>query len=207
MRYGGTGHLLRAENTREVQLQALVLDGRNRPLGNYVGGLLQTRNTPALILRNCVVTDSAQHTLSLETTGGSISCSKLANAQQSAIYGVQSSGLRVADNDISNCSNGGILVHRWETGSDGSIILGNRINGINAQAGGTGQNGNGISIANFLEGGRLAVVSNNLIRNLSTEATYKPEVAGFGFGIAAEADTIVTGNVIETASKFGILLG
>ena len=42
---------------------------------------------------------------------------------------------------------------------------------------------------------------------MKTDGPYPPEVAGFGIGIAVEAETSVTGNVIEGAPQFGILLG
>lgn len=66
---------------------------------------------------------------------------------------------------------------------------------------------NGISIVNFNEGGRLAVVNGNIIRNIRAAAPYPPLDAGFGIGIAAEADTVISANVIENTGKWGMLLG
>ncbi|GGE95524.1 TIGR03808 family TAT-translocated repetitive protein [Stappia taiwanensis] len=65
----------------------------------------------------------------------------------------------------------------------------------------------GISIANFLDGGRLATCSGNVVRNLTVDGPYPAEVQGFGIGIAVEADTALTGNVIEGAPRFGIHMG
>jgi uncharacterized secreted repeat protein (TIGR03808 family) len=65
---------------------------------------------------------------------------------------------------------------------------------------------NGISIANFDEGGRLASVTGNVVRNLTLKGPYKHEV-GFGIGIAAEADTLISGNVIEGAPRWGMQIG
>ncbi|WP_340159943.1 TIGR03808 family TAT-translocated repetitive protein [uncultured Hoeflea sp.] len=65
----------------------------------------------------------------------------------------------------------------------------------------------GISVANFNEGGRLASVTGNIIRNLTTKGPYPAEYAGFGIGMAIEADVAVTGNVIEGAPKWGVLMG
>lgn len=65
----------------------------------------------------------------------------------------------------------------------------------------------GISIANFLDGGRLATCSGNLVRNIADTGPYPPEVQGFGIGIAVEADTAVTGNVVEKAARFGLHMG
>lgn len=63
----------------------------------------------------------------------------------------------------------------------------------------------GISITNFDVEGRLAVCANNLIRNVL--GGMKPSGMRYGGGIAAEADTVITGNVIENAKDFGISMG
>jgi uncharacterized secreted repeat protein (TIGR03808 family) len=63
-------------------------------------------------------------------------------------------------------------------------------------------------VTNFNEGGRLAIVQGNLIRNLIPvrPAGTDPGDSG-GVGIAVEADTAVTGNVVENAPLAGIMLG
>ena len=66
---------------------------------------------------------------------------------------------------------------------------------------------NGISVANFDHGGRLAVVANNIVRDLVTEGPYPADGQGFGVGIAVEADVTVSGNVIDGAPRFGLVLG
>ena len=66
---------------------------------------------------------------------------------------------------------------------------------------------NGISIVNFNEGGRMATCSGNIVRNLSTTGPYPPEVGGFGIGIGVEADTTVSGNIVENAPLYGMQLG
>ena len=65
---------------------------------------------------------------------------------------------------------------------------------------------NGIAITNFDNGGRLATVHGNLLRNFGPRRTGSaPE--GAGIGIAVEADTAVTGNVVENAPNAGIRAG
>jgi putative cofactor-binding repeat protein len=62
----------------------------------------------------------------------------------------------------------------------------------------------GVSVTNFNEGGRLAVVQGNLIHNLFLRKYGE----SYGVGIAVEADSVVTGNVIEgSAAAYGILIG
>ena len=64
----------------------------------------------------------------------------------------------------------------------------------------------GISVTNFNEGGRLATVHGNVIRNLGTRHPDRPpEETGVDIGV--EADTAVTGNVIENAQTAGISAG
>jgi uncharacterized secreted repeat protein (TIGR03808 family) len=61
----------------------------------------------------------------------------------------------------------------------------------------------GISVTNFKQGGHPAVVQGNLIRNLF----FRKDVDSRGIGIAVEADSVVSGNVVEGAPAYGILIG
>jgi uncharacterized secreted repeat protein (TIGR03808 family) len=63
----------------------------------------------------------------------------------------------------------------------------------------------GIEVTNFDEGGRLAVVQGNLIRKLKRRE--HEAVDKRGDGISVEADSLVTGNVIEDAPNAGIVVG
>jgi uncharacterized secreted repeat protein (TIGR03808 family) len=68
------------------------------------------------------------------------------------------------------------------------------------------QAGFGISVTNFKEGGRLATVRGNIVRNCKARIPgAAPESEGVGIGV--EADTAVTGNVIENAETAGISVG
>jgi len=62
----------------------------------------------------------------------------------------------------------------------------------------------GISVTNFNDGGRLAVVQGNLLRNFKRASASGEDL---GIGIAIEADSSVTGNVIEGAARIGITAG
>jgi uncharacterized secreted repeat protein (TIGR03808 family) len=66
----------------------------------------------------------------------------------------------------------------------------------------------GVSVCNFNEGGRIAVVQGNIIRNLLPKrpiGTAPDDDAGIGIYI--EADASVTGNVVENAPSFGMIAG
>ena len=137
--------------------------------------------------------------------------------QGNAINTYQAHGVQIANNMISDSAfsairangcnnvmmNGNTCLRSGEVGLyaefsfEGSVITNNVVDGA----------ANGISIANFNEGGRLAVCNNNLVRNMVTTVPYSGEGDVFGVGIYAEADTLVSGNVVEGAPRFGLELG
>jgi uncharacterized secreted repeat protein (TIGR03808 family) len=65
---------------------------------------------------------------------------------------------------------------------------------------------NGIAITNFNNGGRLSTVHGNLLRHVGVRRPDNPP-EGAGIGIGVEAETSVTGNVIEDAPQAGIRAG
>src|SRR6185437_4398892 len=77
----------------------------------------------------------------------------------------------------------------------GSEISGNVIDGAAA----------GISITNSKEGGRLAVCANNIVRNITPNSPTNPDVRPYG--IAAEADTVISGNTVDSVPGIGIAAG
>lgn len=64
----------------------------------------------------------------------------------------------------------------------------------------------GIAVTNMDQGGHLAVVRGNVIRNLVNK---RPQGGpdSYGVGIGVEADTTVSGNIIENAPVMGIEVG
>ncbi|TIS88212.1 TIGR03808 family TAT-translocated repetitive protein [Mesorhizobium sp.] len=274
--YGGNGHLLMAEQAEHIEFTGLVFDGSNRWMADYAQGLLDLRRVGHLVVDNCQITGSGKNGLALEHASGRVERSEISGAADAGIYSVEAGGLAISGNTVSDCANGGILVHRWQAGEDGTIVSGNRVERIPARSGGTGQNGNGInafrtgnvvisgnivsdcafsairansasnlqitgntcsrsgetalysefsfegaiisnnivdgaangiSIVNFNEGGRMGVCSGNIVRNLSTSGPYPADAPGFGVGISVEADTTVSGNVVENAPLYGMQIG
>lgn len=64
----------------------------------------------------------------------------------------------------------------------------------------------GIAVTNMDQGGHLAVVRGNIIRNMTNKRPQGGPDA-FGVGIGVEADTTVSGNTIENAPTMGIVVG
>ena len=272
----GPGFLFKALRASLIELTGLTIDGGMMPLPADINGLLHLSSVNNLKIEDCAVKCSTKYGLWMEQSSGHIFHSRFQNAELAGIFAVNSSDLKIESNDILECGNGGILIHRWDKGPDGTIVTGNTVRDIMSTQGGTGQNGNGInvfkaddvrisnntisncafsairsnsgsgvqilgnqchnsgetaiysefgfegaivanniingaangiSIVNFNEGGRLAIVNGNIIRNLSLLGPYPAQGSGFGIGISVEADTIVSNNVIENAPKWAMSLG
>jgi len=273
---GGGGQLIRAEGVSNIGITGVTFDGANRSIGDFTEGLLHFIGCRNVTLDNCEIAGSSKMGLLMDRCSGRVENCRISGAAEAGLRSNEATGLAIIGNTVTDCANGGIWVHRWREGEDGTIVSGNRVERIAARYGGTGQFGNGInvfrahgvmvsnnrvadcafsairsnagsnvqiignsclrsgetaiysefgfqgaviannivdggtigiSIANFMDGGRMAVCSGNLIRNIKEDGPYPPEVAGFGIGIAVEADTTLTGNVVEGAPKFGLMLG
>jgi uncharacterized secreted repeat protein (TIGR03808 family) len=143
--FGGDGHFLRAERSELVDLDGIMFDGAHRWLDKEAKGLLDFRHVPDLTVRDCRIVDSGRNGLALEAVSGRIEGSTVSGAADAGIFSVEAGRLTIAGNTVADCANGGILVHRWQPGEDGTMITGNRIARVAARNGGTGQFGNGIN--------------------------------------------------------------
>ena len=120
---------------------------------------------------------------------------RIRNAAFSAVRGNAAANLQILGN---TCSAIGEVALYAEFVFEGAVIANNIVDGAAL----------GVSVTNFNQGGRLAVVQGNLIRNLLPRrpaGTDPNDSAGIGIGI--EADTVVTGNVVENAPNIGIAAG
>ncbi|HEX2147711.1 MAG TPA: TIGR03808 family TAT-translocated repetitive protein [Pseudorhizobium sp.] len=123
-----------------------------------------------------------------------VSGNHISDSAFTAIRANASSNIQISHNQ---CLRSGETAIYSEFGFEGAMVTGNLIDGA----------ANGINIANFNEGGRLAIVSNNIVRNISLTGPYEHDSVGFGIGIGIEADTVVSGNLLENVPRFGMLLG
>ncbi len=225
-------------------------------------------------MSSCAFTGSQKIGLSVTGCGGHITRNHFSKCGQSGLFAFDSQSLDISANTVEDMGNNGIQVWTSEQKEDGTRVTGNLVRRIKANDGGSGENGNGISvfragnvmiannrvsdceysgirnnsgrnvqiignsisrsqeisiysefafegavisnniiedsvfgisITNFDVEGRLAVCANNLIRNIT--GGMKPSGKRYGGGIAAEADTVISGNVIENAKDFGISMG
>jgi uncharacterized secreted repeat protein (TIGR03808 family) len=120
---------------------------------------------------------------------------RIRNCDYSAVRGNSASNLQITGNSVSSVREVALYS---EFSFEGAVIANNTVDGAAL----------GVSVCNFNEGGRLSVVQGNIIRNLLPKrpiGTAPDDDAGIG--IYVEADTSVTGNVIENAPSFGIVAG
>ncbi|MBI2716049.1 MAG: TIGR03808 family TAT-translocated repetitive protein [Rhizobiales bacterium] len=108
----------------------------------------------------------------------------------SAIRGAAASNIQIVGN---NCAALDEVAIYSEFDFENALIADNTIDGARA----------GISVTNFKEGGRLAMVRGNVVRNIAPRQDDK----GNGVGIGVEADSTVTGNTVEKAANIGISAG
>ncbi len=274
--YRGDGHLIAAQDIRRVSLSGITFDGANRWLADYTEGLLAFRSVDEVTIDACEIVGSRKCGIYLARSGGRVEGCRISGAAEAGIWAIEGKAFSIRNNEVFDCGNGGILVHRWTKGEDGTVITGNRVARIGATNGGTGQYGNGInvfradnllvsgnhvsdcafsairansasnitisgnqafgsgetaiyaefefegalitgnvidgaaigiSVANFDHGGRLSTVSDNIVRRIVNKGPYEPTVSGFGFGISVEADTLVTGNLVDGAETAALAVG
>jgi uncharacterized secreted repeat protein (TIGR03808 family) len=120
---------------------------------------------------------------------------RIKNCDYSAVRGNSASNIQIVNNSVTDVREVALYS---EFSFEGAVIAGNTVDSAAI----------GVSVCNFNEGGRIAVVQGNIIRNLLPKrpiGTAPDDDAGIG--IYVEADASVTGNVIENAPAFGIVAG
>jgi uncharacterized secreted repeat protein (TIGR03808 family) len=268
----GAEPLALARGGEQIGLSGMTLEGS--PAAGATP-LVSFTDIAGLDLANLALTRTRGTAMRLERCGGRVERCSVSDADV-AIFSLDATGLQVVGNVVENCRNNGIQIWRSQKGYDGTQVLANRVANVRAEAGGSGQNGNGInvfraggvivaqnvirdcaftairnnsgdnvqilgnscanlgevaiyaeftfegcviannlidrasvgvSITNFNENGRLAVATGNIARRLFRRLNPETGAYGGGIGIAVEADTAVSGNVIEEAELAGIAIG
>jgi uncharacterized secreted repeat protein (TIGR03808 family) len=120
---------------------------------------------------------------------------RIRNCDYSAVRGNSASNIQIVGNGVTDVREVALYS---EFSFEGAVIANNTVDGAAF----------GVSVCNFNEGGRIAVVQGNIIRNLIPKrpiGTAPDDEAGIG--IYVEADAAVSGNVIENAPAYGIVAG
>ena len=157
----------------------LVVDNRIEDIANVSGGSGQYGNAINVFRAGNVI----------------VRGNRISRAAYSAVRGNSASNIQITGNTATEL--GEVAIYS-EFSFEGAVIANNTVDGAAL----------GIVVCNFNEGGRIAVVQGNIIRNLKPKrpiGTAPDDDAGIG--IYVEADSSVTGNVIENAPSFGIIAG
>ena len=117
---------------------------------------------------------------------------RITDCAYSAVRGNAASNIQISSN---SCQRIGEVALYAEFGFEGAMIANNLVDGA----------ASGIAATNFNEGGRLALIQGNMLRNL-TRREWEPQDKR-GNGIGVEADALVCGNIIENAQTAGIMVG
>jgi len=185
------GGLLGIATAKDIRVEGLVLDGGG---SSGDGAMLVANEVEQLEVVNCRFLDASGDGLALRHVSGRIVACDVGGCRNMALVGEDPRGLEVTRNHIHDCGDIGILVRRSKASETGSaLITGNILDRV----------ATGIAVDGQVDGARLAVVQANLIRNLFFRKTVDPR----GDGIAVEANSVVTGNVIENVPGFGIVAG
>ena len=121
-----------------------------------------------------------------------VEANRITDCAYSAVRGNSASNLQIVANNVARI---GEVALYAEFAFQGAVIANNIVE----------QAATGVSVTNFNDGGRLAVVQGNVIRGLFRREG--EPVDKRGVGIAVEADTSVTGNTIEGSPTAGMTIG
>jgi len=178
VRGAGNGGIL-VHRSRQEDDGTLVLDNRIEDIANVAGGSGQFGNAINVFRAGNVI----------------VRGNRISRAAFSAVRGNAASNIQITGNTATDI--GEVAIYS-EFGFQGAVIANNTMDGAAL----------GVCVVNFNEGGRLATVQGNMIRNLKPKRPAGTDPNdGAGIGIAVEADTSVTGNVIEDAPYAGIAIG
>lgn len=206
--FAGGKHFFEIADGDGVSLQGLRFDGRHQAQGDG-GALLTIRDVANLLLTDCQFAAGRANGVTLERCVGRITAVEISDIAQTGLFSLNAQGLAITHAHVHDCGNNGIQIWRSKPGDDGTQVSQCRVERIRADAGGSGQNGNGINafrahgvqIAHnqvadcaysAIRGNKasgLLVTGNNCAR-LGETAIY----AEFGFDGA-----IITGNLIDQA--------
>jgi uncharacterized secreted repeat protein (TIGR03808 family) len=144
----GAEPLIAARGGEQIALRGMTLEGSSAV--GRAAPLVSFADVTGLDLVDLALTRTRGTAVRVERCGGRIERCSVSDVDI-AIVSLDAAGLQVVGNVVENCRNNGIQIWRSQKGYDGTQVLANRIGTIKAEAGGSGQNGNGINV--FRAGG------------------------------------------------------
>ncbi len=218
-RFTGTGTFLAITGQSQVRFEGIVFYGDNRPLADFVPGrpafIAVSGGAKDVSFEKCQVAYSPG--IGVYVASGADALIRDTFFSNHSI-GIWSENARISAlaNSISEMKNNGIAVWQDTITGDNSTISGNFINGVDTVAGGTGQNGNGVSVFRAVgvsitdnriintkysaircNGGGLFNISNNNIWNTREVAIFV-EAPGAGIDLTG---CVVSNNSMDTVGN------
>lgn len=224
LRFNGGNTFLRIEGQNQVHFEGITFDGQNLALSDYASGrpalIAIANNAQDVSFENCQVMNSPGIAAYIASSSGAVFRACYFGNHSVGIWS-ENAQIKALNNTLAGMGNNGIAIWRDTLTGDSSTITGNVINGVDTVAGGTGQNGNGISVFRAIgvsitdnkifntkysaircNGGGLHNVSNNNIYNTREVAIFI-EAPGPGIDLTG---CIVSNNSLDTVGC-GILVG
>ena len=227
----GGSFMMRARGASLLRLDGITVDGAGLPLDDAAGGgLLVSDTVDTVVIDDCDFVASAAAAVFLRACSGRIEDCRISGAASVGVQLVESRGMLLRGNSVSACGDTGILVERVEAGPDDTIVQGNRVTGIRADSGGTGQYGNGINVARangvIVAGNRIDGCAFSAVRcfssdnvqvagNIMTDSGEMALYVEFAFEGAVVAANLIDGavsgisfaNFMEHGGRLGVCSG
>ena len=182
--------MLRARSSELLRLEGIAIDGGGRKLDASTPALLDADTVDELVLDDCEFAASAAGGAALRSCAGRVEHCRVREVHTVGLELSQSRGMSVADNVIAECGDTGILVIRDNESADDTIVRGNRVTGIRAKSGGTGEYGNGINLSKA----NGVIVADNRVDNCAFSA----------IRCFSSDDIQVTGNIATRSGETGL---
>ncbi len=167
------GPVLVILDTEDVTVSGITFEGTDVPPtdDNRGAALVMARNVQGLVIESCKFISSRLAGLRLEASSGRIVYNQFADIEDAGLLALDSRGLEISGNHLHGIGNNGIQVWASQANEDGTIVSNNRIERVNANGGGTGQNGNGINVYRagnvMIAGNRISDCAFSAVRNNS----------------------------------------
>ena len=206
----GDGPLLTANGASQIRLRDLTFDGALRPPGpGDHTALIMLDACPGLDIAALTICNASRNGLAITGCSGQVSACTLSDMADAAIFALDST-LTICGNTLARCGNNGILVWRKAAGEDGSRLTGNRISLIRSDAGGSGQNGNGINVfragsvqvsGNTITGCAYSAIRGNAASNLLITGNHCERIGEVAiYAEFAFTGALIANNLVDTAA-------
>jgi uncharacterized secreted repeat protein (TIGR03808 family) len=159
----GITPLLVARGGEQIAVSHMTIEGN--PAAAPTTPLVSFQDVAGLDISDLALVRAPGMAVRLERCGGRLERCAITDADI-GVFSLDATGLQIVGNVVDGCRNNGIQIWRSQKGHDGTQVLGNRVRNIGTEAGGSGQNGNGINV--FRAGG--VIVGQNVVRDCAFTA-------------------------------------